>query len=311
MSADGCVFCGYSDHRRIVADLGRVIVIDPLNPVTPGHLLFVPREHIENAAESPPLASEVFEKAAEWAATSWGGPCNLITSVGREATQTVMHLHVHLVPRRPDDGLALPWSEPSELAALRGELQAARDEAESMSRLAHDAVEDTIVAEAALQAARDSEKVLSETLRPVTVRAEQAEAALQAARDERDESLRNIEKRVVAGQTFAWHIARWLEGNKLGSGKHVMWARFPLGMVGRWIERAEAAEAALQAAQEALREARVAVVDIRDSSRWTPVSGARQAWARTTLEKIDAVLAGGRHGLEVANEETPGKDARA
>ena len=52
----GCVFCGYNDYTRIVDDLGRVLVIDPLNPITPGHLLFVPREHIENATESPPLA---------------------------------------------------------------------------------------------------------------------------------------------------------------------------------------------------------------------------------------------------------------
>jgi histidine triad (HIT) family protein len=36
-----------------------------------------------------------------------GSPMNLITSKGREATQSVWHLH--LVPRAEDDGLALPW----------------------------------------------------------------------------------------------------------------------------------------------------------------------------------------------------------
>ena len=36
---------------------------------------------------------------------------NVITSAGRAATQTVMHLHFHLVPREPGDGLMLPWSD--------------------------------------------------------------------------------------------------------------------------------------------------------------------------------------------------------
>jgi histidine triad (HIT) family protein len=48
----------------------------------------------------------VMFRAAELAVT----PCNLITSAGRAATQSVMHLHLHLVPRLDGDGLALPWS---------------------------------------------------------------------------------------------------------------------------------------------------------------------------------------------------------
>lgn len=35
---------------------------------------------------------------------------NLITSRGGAATQTVFHLHVHVVPREAGDGLALPWT---------------------------------------------------------------------------------------------------------------------------------------------------------------------------------------------------------
>jgi histidine triad (HIT) family protein len=37
-------------------------------------------------------------------------PCNIITSAGSDATQTVFHLHLHVVPRRAGDGLALPWT---------------------------------------------------------------------------------------------------------------------------------------------------------------------------------------------------------
>lgn len=35
---------------------------------------------------------------------------NIITSKGSLATQTVFHLHVHLVPRAAGDGLPLPWT---------------------------------------------------------------------------------------------------------------------------------------------------------------------------------------------------------
>jgi histidine triad (HIT) family protein len=35
---------------------------------------------------------------------------NLITSAGEWATQTVMHLHIHYIPRQLNDKLSLPWS---------------------------------------------------------------------------------------------------------------------------------------------------------------------------------------------------------
>lgn len=38
------------------------------------------------------------------------GDMNLITSRGPAATQTVPHLHLHLIPRREGDGLTLPWT---------------------------------------------------------------------------------------------------------------------------------------------------------------------------------------------------------
>lgn len=34
----------------------------------------------------------------------------VITSIGADATQTVFHTHIHVVPRRPGDGLTLPWT---------------------------------------------------------------------------------------------------------------------------------------------------------------------------------------------------------
>jgi histidine triad (HIT) family protein len=39
-----------------------------------------------------------------------GGDMNIISSKGPAATQTVFHLHLHLVPRTAGDCLALPWT---------------------------------------------------------------------------------------------------------------------------------------------------------------------------------------------------------
>jgi histidine triad (HIT) family protein len=47
-------------------------------------------------------------RAAEPARRS-GRPSNLITSRGRDATQSVFRLHVRLIFRAEGDGLALPW----------------------------------------------------------------------------------------------------------------------------------------------------------------------------------------------------------
>lgn len=104
-----CPFCDYAGPSPILADYGDVIVFKPLDPIVEGHLLVVPKDHVRDASGNCGLAGRVFQLAALEAGhryVSW----NLITSAGREATQTVFHLHVHIVPRREGDGLALPWS---------------------------------------------------------------------------------------------------------------------------------------------------------------------------------------------------------
>lgn len=83
-------------------------IFEPLNPVTPGHVLVAPVAHVTNAAESPLLAAAAMYVAAEWAARH--ASANILTSIGVPATQTVRHLHLHVVPRELGDGLKLPWS---------------------------------------------------------------------------------------------------------------------------------------------------------------------------------------------------------
>ncbi|MFJ4173379.1 HIT family protein [Microbacterium sp. NPDC089696] len=111
----GCPFCKMVMHVVLggegIEQIGAsgVYHFEPLNPVTPGHRLFIPAFHYEHAAEAPSATGAVFEWAAYWAAER-GEDFNLIVNAGSDASQTVPHLHVHYVPRRPGDGLVLPWT---------------------------------------------------------------------------------------------------------------------------------------------------------------------------------------------------------
>ncbi|MFZ3562845.1 HIT family protein [Streptomyces sp. BH097] len=79
---------------------------------TDGHLLVLPRGHVADFTTDPVVSATVQLRAAELAAQI-GGQWNYLTSCGPAATQTVFHLHGHLVPRTDGDGLALPWTRPA------------------------------------------------------------------------------------------------------------------------------------------------------------------------------------------------------
>src|SRR4051794_20723847 len=104
-----CVFCPDNwDNLDVVLRTSIWAIINPLNPVTEGHVLVIHRTHTNNAAEDPDIASTLMLAAAVYCQANPPGQANIITSIGPDATQTVMHTHVHIVPRRPGDGLKLP-----------------------------------------------------------------------------------------------------------------------------------------------------------------------------------------------------------
>lgn len=106
-----CPFCEIVAGRApatVIEEWPHALAIVPLNPVVEGHTLVIPKKHVTDFTESPFHSARTMAHAAMLAATS-DRPMNLITSRGREATQSVFHLHLHLVPRAANDGLALPW----------------------------------------------------------------------------------------------------------------------------------------------------------------------------------------------------------
>ncbi|MEW2451231.1 HIT domain-containing protein [Streptomyces parvulus] len=107
-----CPFCEIISRRapaNIVCEWPDALAIVPLNPVVDGHRLVIPKPHVTDFVVDPVVSAATMNRAAELAGTYPAGSMNLITSRGTAATQSVFHLHLHLVPRTENDGLALPW----------------------------------------------------------------------------------------------------------------------------------------------------------------------------------------------------------
>ena len=111
MTEQPCPFCEIvAGHApaTIIRDWPAAIAIAPLGPVVDGHTLVIPKTHVEDFTTDAYTSAITMSYAADLA-REMDQPMNLITSRGREATQSVLHLHLHLVPRAENDGLALPW----------------------------------------------------------------------------------------------------------------------------------------------------------------------------------------------------------
>ncbi|MFD5294744.1 HIT family protein [Streptomyces mutabilis] len=110
MTEQPCPFCEIvagRAHAQVAEEWDDTLAIVPLNPVVNGHLLVIPKEHVRDFVDDPVVSAQTMYRASELVAGL--GSYNLITSKGRPATQSVFHLHLHLIPRAVDDGLALPW----------------------------------------------------------------------------------------------------------------------------------------------------------------------------------------------------------
>lgn len=105
---NACPFCQRIEiHEYVETTCENVVRFEPLNPVTPGHMLFITDWHATHpAAVSVGRCME----AAEDYGRERGEQFNLIVSCGEEATQSIEHLHIHYVPRQAGDGLHLPWT---------------------------------------------------------------------------------------------------------------------------------------------------------------------------------------------------------
>jgi histidine triad (HIT) family protein len=119
-----CVFCAIAAGKApatVVREWDDALAIRPRSGVNGGHVLVIPRMHVADAGADPAVSARTMARAAELMAEH--PHANIITSKGAEATQTVYHLHIHVVPRSAGDGLPLPWTPPQEAARKAGGAQ--------------------------------------------------------------------------------------------------------------------------------------------------------------------------------------------
>ena len=108
-SPDVCPLCTRIRNGMYDASRHGCVTFEPLNPVADGHRLVVPVRHAANASADPQPAALAMRFAAELVAER-RIQANIITSIGRDASQSVQHTHIHIVPRTAGDGLTLPWT---------------------------------------------------------------------------------------------------------------------------------------------------------------------------------------------------------
>jgi histidine triad (HIT) family protein len=108
-SLAGCPFCERLKTLEFEAANADAVTFAPLNPVVPGHMLVVPRHHVANAAVSPYITGTTVAYACE-RVRAMGQDSNMIINVGKDAGQSVFHLHVHILPRVPGDDVVMPWT---------------------------------------------------------------------------------------------------------------------------------------------------------------------------------------------------------
>jgi histidine triad (HIT) family protein len=118
MASDpNCIFCkivaGEIPSFKLFED-GETLAFMDINPVHDGHCLVIPKAHSPNVFEIPP---EDFAAAARTAtrvakavnAAVQPAGINLMQANGEGAGQSVFHFHLHIIPRRGDDGLLFNW----------------------------------------------------------------------------------------------------------------------------------------------------------------------------------------------------------
>lgn len=106
-----CIFCRIVDGSLptdIIDEDGATITILDHSPVFPGHLLVIPRTHVDTLTDLPGDQLQPFLRQVQRAALAVEaglGAEGSFVAINNKVSQTVPHLHAHVIPRRKGDGM--------------------------------------------------------------------------------------------------------------------------------------------------------------------------------------------------------------
>jgi len=108
-----CIFCGIVGGRlsaSIVHEDDLCLAFMDIHPLSPGHVLIVPREHAVQITDLPETASQHLFSVSRrilnaQRALGWGVEgSHILLNDGHRANQMVPHVHIHVIPREKRDG---------------------------------------------------------------------------------------------------------------------------------------------------------------------------------------------------------------
>lgn len=106
-----CLFCRIAagvERAAMVLEDDRFAAFLDHRPLFPGHCLLIPRSHFETLLDLPPAdAGPLLDRARVLCAAIEEalGADGTFVAINNRVSQSVPHLHVHIVPRRRKDGL--------------------------------------------------------------------------------------------------------------------------------------------------------------------------------------------------------------
>lgn len=137
-----CIFCdlirGAAEVSIVYEDAIAIAFLD-IQPVNPGHVLVVPRDHYEVLGDIPRrVGAHLYEVATRLIpviqASTGANDMNIVVNSGAAAGQNVMHYHIHLIPRLEGDGFDVQLPFPGSMMPNRQQLDAMAARIGSMLR---------------------------------------------------------------------------------------------------------------------------------------------------------------------------------